>query len=59
MITLVGLRAGRFDCGVPHFVRDVPFGIVRAIRHAAAVSFGSSIAGPVILSEAKDLSKGR
>ena len=30
--------------GAKHMlVRDIPFGIVRAIRHAAAVSFGSSI----------------
>ena len=52
------LRARRFDCEVPHSVRDDTFGRLRAIRHAAAVSFGSSIVRFVILSRAKDLSKG-
>jgi hypothetical protein len=43
MVTLVGLRARRCDCEVPHFVRDDPFGMVRPIYYAAAVSFGSSM----------------
>jgi hypothetical protein len=37
------LRARRFDCEVPHCVRDDTVGRVRAIRYTAAVSFGSSI----------------
>ena len=53
------LRARGFDCEVPHSVRDDTVGRLRAIRvYAAAVCFGSSIVRFVILSGAKDLSKG-
>jgi hypothetical protein len=37
------LRARRWNCEVPHFVRDDPFEMVRAIYQATAVSFGISI----------------